>query len=274
MVRNSITIDVEEWFHVCNGPAPVGEIPMTRVADNVARLLELFAEAGVRATFFLLGCVAEAVPDLAPRIAAAGHEIASHGWSHTLVSQLTPEQFRQELQRTNELLKAQSGQQPRGFRAPRWSIGREQAPWAFEIMVEEGFLYDSSCTPLAGLGDTSGPRVPHRVTTAAGAIWELPPLVSPTWLTNLPTGGGWGFRFFPLLVIERSIRSLNRQGHPAILFVHPREVDPAGPRMRMSFWQEYITYGSRRDATPRLALLLRRHRFAPLAELVTAWTAV
>ena len=237
------------------------------------RLLTLLATAGVRATFFILGCVAEALPSLAPRIAADGHEIASHGWSHTLVDRLGAEQFRSEIRRTSDLLLAQTGRPPRGFRAPRWSLGQVSTPWAFEILREEGFAYDASCTPLAGIGDPRGPRVPHLLTTPAGPLWEIPPLVTPTLLTNLPTGGGWGFRFFPLWLIEGAIRSRNRQGHPAVLFVHPREVDPRGPRLALPFWREFITYGSRQDATPRLAALLRRHRFVPLLELVESWAA-
>ncbi len=244
---------------------------MGRVTGNVERLLALFALSGVQATFFMLGCVAEALPVLAPRIAAAGHEIASHGWSHSLVSQLTPDQFRQELQRTNALLLSQTGHRPRGFRAPRWSLNAQATPWAFTILAEEGFQYDSSCTPLAGLGDPRGPRVPHRLVTSAGPLWEIPPLVSPALLTNLPTGGGWGFRFFPLALIERTVRQLNRQGQPAVFFVHPREVDPLGPRLAMLFWREFITYGFRCDAAPRLAQLLKRHRFVPLKDLVAAW---
>lgn len=271
MVRNSITIDVEEWFHVCGVELPAAGIPMDRVTVNVEQLLALFALTGVQATFFMLGCVAEALPGLAPRIAAAGHEIASHGWSHSLVSQLTPDQFRQELQRTNRLLLTQTGQRPHGFRAPRWSLSWQETPWAFTILAEEGFLYDSSCTPLAGLGDSRGPRTPQRLLTSAGSLWEIPPLVTPALLTNLPTGGGWGFRFFPRALIERTVRQLNRQGLPAVFFVHPREVDPLGPRLALPFWQEFITYGFRCDAAPRLAHLLKHYRFVPLKDLVASW---
>lgn len=271
MVRNSITIDVEEWFHVCGAELPAADIPMDRVTDNIEHLLALFAVAGVQATFFMLGCVAEALPGLAPRIAAAGHEIASHGWSHSLVSQLTPEQFRQEVQRTSALLLRQTGQQPVGFRAPRWSLNWQEAPWTFAILAEEGFRYDSSCTPLAGLGDPRGSRTPQQLLTSAGPLWEIPPLVTPALLTNLPTGGGWGFRFFPRALIERTISQLNRQGQPAVFFIHPREVDPLGPRLAMPFWREFITYGSRHDAAPRLSHLLKRHTFVPLKDLVAAW---
>jgi polysaccharide deacetylase family protein (PEP-CTERM system associated) len=271
LVINSITCDVEEWFHVC-AEIP-RDIPLSqdRVVGGVERLLSLLAAHGARGTFFLLGCVAEAHPELAPRIARAGHELASHGWSHTLVTQLKPGEFRDELRRTNALIAAQTGVTPRGYRAPRWSLSRHGTPWAFEILVEEGFVYDASCTPLAGIGDPRGSRVPVRMMTAAGPLWEIPPLVTPMLGVNLPTGGGWGFRFFPLPLIARSIRGLNHSGHPAVLFVHPRELDPAGPRLPLPRLQSFVTYGSRRDAAPRLARLLRDHRFAPLLELVRAW---
>lgn len=272
-VINSITVDVEEWFHVCDDTLHPATFPMERVEGNVERLLTLLATGGAKGTFFLLGCVAEALPGLAPAIVAAGHEIASHGWSHRLVPQLSPDEFRQELRRTNAVIAAQTGVTPRGFRAPRWSLSRQATPWAFDILAEEGFVYDASCTPLAGIGDPAGLRVPHRIDTAAGPLWEVPPLVTPTLFANLPTGGGWGFRFFPLALVERSIRGLNRAGQPAVLFVHPREVDPAGPRVPLSRFRSFVTYGSRRDAAPRLAHLLRRHHFAPLLDLVTSWPA-
>jgi peptidoglycan-N-acetylglucosamine deacetylase len=270
-VINSITCDVEEWFHICADGVSAATLPMDRVTFGLERLLALLEATGSRGTFFLLGCVAERLPDLAPRIVQAGHEVASHGWSHTMVPQLGPEGFRRELRRTNDLIVAQTGLVPRGFRAPRWSLSRQATPWAFEILVEEGFIYDASCTPLAGIGDPRGSRIPLRLATGSGFLWEIPPLVTRTLVTNLPTGGGWGFRFFPLRLIEYSIRAMNRAGQPAVLFVHPRELDPAGPRVPLSPFRSFVTYGSRRDATPRLAQLFRRHRFVPLLELVKSW---
>lgn len=269
---NALSIDVEEWFHVCGLAAePVVRRYEWRVERNIERLLGLLERQGVRATFFVLGCVAETIPSLVPRIAAAGHEIASHGYSHSLVYDLSREAFRGEIRRTHDLLLRQSGQPPVGFRAPQWSLSPARTPWAFEVLREEGYRYDSSCTPLPFVGDRGGRRTPHRLTAGSGTIWEIPPLVTATPLVNLPTGGGWGFRFFPLSLIDKTVEAVNRDGNPAVLYLHPRELDPDGPRLRLSPLRSFAAYGPRRDVAPRLERLLGRHRFTTMRELVKLW---
>jgi peptidoglycan-N-acetylglucosamine deacetylase len=270
---NALTVDLEDWYHVCGLPyEPQVPAAEWRVQDTMEKLLTLLADHGVQATFFVLGSVAEALPQLVPRIAASGHEIASHGYSHRLVGSLSPAQFREEIRRTEEILGVQSGRKPAGFRAPQWSLSAGMN-WAFDILREEGYCYDSSCTPLALIGNPDAPRVPYRIPAAGGTLWEIPPLVTPTWFGNWPTGGGWGFRFFPRIMIERTIRELNRRGMPAVLFVHPREFEPGGPRLPLSPLKSFATYGPRRDVTPRLAYLLRRHRFGTLGSLVEQWAS-
>ena len=268
---NAFTVDVEDWYHVCDPEREPAVTPAEwRVERNIALILELLAEAGVRATFFVLGSIAEAIPGLVPQIAGQGHEIASHGYSHRLVSQLAPEEFREELRRAGDILTSQCGYKPKGFRAPRWSLSAA-TPWAFQILAEEGYTYDSSCAPLAFIGERTGSRIPFRKTVEGRQLWEIPPLVTPTPFGNLPTGGGWGFRFFPLSLIGSTMESLNRAGAPGVLFFHPREVDPFGPRLELPPLQAFATYGLRTDATPRLKELFRRFRFAPLRELVESW---
>ena len=268
-----MTIDLEDWYHVC-GLSYEPRVPASqwRVQATTEKLLHLLADHGVRATFFVLGSVAEALPQLVPRIAAAGHEIASHGYSHRLVGDLTPKEFREEIRRTGEILAVQSGRKPTGFRAPQWSLAAGMN-WAFDILREEGYSYDSSCTPLALVGDPYAPRVPYRITAADDTLWEIPPLVTPTWFGNWPTGGGWGFRFFPRVMIERTIRELNGRGVPAVLFVHPRELDPTGPRLPLSPLKSFVTYGPKHDVTTRLTYLLRRYRFGTVENLVNQWAS-
>lgn len=266
---NALTIDVEDWYHVCGGPELPALAPADRrVLPNVERLLALLAEYGVKATFFILGSVAAEQPTLAPLIAAAGHEIASHGWSHRLVTGLTPAEFREEVRKTGELLERQTGRRPTGFRAPQWSLSRETTPWAFAILREEGYHYDSSLNPLPLIGDRRGARVPFPVTTDHGTIAELPPLVTPAGLINLPTGGGWGLRFFPEALLTATIRRLNRRGTPAVLYLHPRELDPAGPRLKLGPLRSFAAYGPRSGAETRLRSLLQRFCFTSLRELV------
>ncbi len=268
---NALTVDVEDWFHVCGldrePQVPAGE---WRVRHNTELLLAFFAEHGVQATFFVLGCVAEAVPGLVPAIAAAGHEIASHGYSHRLVSRLDAEQFREELRKTGDILERQAGRRPRGFRAPQWSLSA-RTQWAFDILHDEGYAYDSSCTPLPLVGNQAMPRTPHRITVQRGTLWEIPPLVTPSPFCNLPTGGGWGLRFFPQHLILKTVRALNSEGFPAVLFLHPRELDPAGPRLKLAPLKAFATYGPRTDVRERLTPLLKQFRFRTLHSMVRQW---
>ena len=262
---------MEDWFHICGlSREPLVSFADWRVRTNTGKILSLLAEYKVRATFFVLGCVAEAVPELVPQIAAEGHEIASHGYSHRMVTELDPSSFREELRHTGEILERQSGQRTVGYRAPQWSLSAA-TPWAFEILHEEGYWYDSSCNPLPLVGDPTGSLTPFKVNVKHGTIWEIPPMVTPSVVGNMPTGGGWGLRFFPRRMICNTIRTLNGAGSPAVLFVHPREVDPSGPRLRLRPLKKFVSYGPRIDLTGRLADLLRRYRFATLKEMVEEW---
>ena len=273
-VSNVLTIDVEDWYHVCGLPqAPVIGRDQRRVRQAVERILNILSRAGVKATFFVLGCVAEEEPDLVPTMAREGHEIASHGWSHRLVHQLSEQEFRAEIRRTGEILKTQGGKQPIGFRAPQWSVSRLSPPWVFSILQEEGYRYDSSMNPLPFVGDRRGERRPFQLETGRGLV-EFPPLVLQTVAGNLPVGGGWGFRFFPLAMVREAVTRMNRAGDPAVLYLHPREVDPSGPRLRLPPLKKFATYGTRTDATERVGRLLREFQFTTLERLVSTWHSV
>jgi polysaccharide deacetylase family protein (PEP-CTERM system associated) len=245
---NAITIDVEDWFHVCGQDVdPAAGSFQRRVRPNIERILRLLAEYEVRATFFVLGSVAEEDPLLVPLIAAQGHEIASHGYSHTPARQLGPEAFRDELRRTGEILERQGGRRPVGFRAPQWSLG-EDCRWAFEILREDGYRYDSSMNPLPFVGDRNGPRFPFALGAGPGKLLEIPPMVTPSPMGNLPTGGGWGFRFFPRRWIRGTMNGYTRPGAPAVLYLHPREMEADGPRLALSPLRRFAVYGTRKDA--------------------------
>ncbi len=268
---NTLTVDVEDWFHICGLELePKVNSAEWRVQSNVTKLLALLARHKMRATFFVLGCVAEALPGLVPQIASAGHEIASHGYSHRMVTELDPEGFRNELRHTRAILENQSGQKIVGFRAPQWSL-TPATPWAFEILNEEGYWYDSSLNPLAFIGNPKGPRTPYKINMTHGALWEIPPMVTPSLFGNLPTGGGWGLRVFPQSIIHKTIRELNSAGAPAVIFPPPRELDPSGPRLRLTLLKRFATYGPRADVSRRLDNMLRRFRFDTLRDMVGQW---
>ncbi|MGA7826422.1 MAG: polysaccharide deacetylase family protein [Geobacteraceae bacterium] len=273
-MKNAITIDVEDWFHVCGWDGePQGEALQKRVIPNIERILLLLAEFQVQGTFFVLGSVAEQEPSLVPLIVSGGHEIASHGYSHRLVTELGLEGFRDEIRRTGDILASQAGRMPIGFRAPQWSL-RQEDSWAFEILCQEGYRYDSSLNPLPFVGDRSGHRFPFEIMVGSKKILEIPPMVTPLLGGKLPTGGGWGFRFFPFRMIAATVRRYNLADNPAVFYLHPREMEADGPRLPMSPLRSFAVYGARREAGARLRHLLERFRFGTLEQMVESWESV
>jgi polysaccharide deacetylase family protein (PEP-CTERM system associated) len=268
---HTVSIDLEDWFHVC-GLKQQPHIPPDawRIRWATEVLLALFAEFGVKTTFFVLGSVAEADPELVHSIYRQGHEIASHGYSHRLVHELSPGQFNEELHKTEDAIMGITGSRPVGFRAPQWSV-TAHTPWFDEILAQRGYLYDSSRNPLPFVGDRNAARHPYRILTAHGALWEIPPMVSPSLVGNLPTGGGWGFRLFPFAMIASTVERYGRADRPAVLYLHPREVDPSGPRLKLPLLKRFASYGTRRDALPRLRRLLKLYAFTTLREQVDSW---
>jgi polysaccharide deacetylase family protein (PEP-CTERM system associated) len=229
---NAMTVDVEDYFQVQAfadniARADWGAIPR-RVEANVDRLLEMFAENRVTATFFSLGWIAERHPAMMRRIAAAGHEVASHGYDHTLVNKLTPEQFRADVRRTRQIIELVTGQQVHGYRAPTFSLG-PATPWAYEILEEEGYGYSSSVYPIRHdlYGAADAPRDPFPVSSG---FWEIPLTTRRVFGQNFPCAGGGYFRLLPYWLSRLNLRRLNRSNAPACIFyMHPWEIDAEQP---------------------------------------------
>lgn len=239
---NALTIDVEDYFQV-NAFAPVisrndwGTYPL-RVMDNTARILDILDEFGVKATFFTLGWVAERAPALVRDMAARGHEVACHGYGHELVFSLGPQRFREDITRAKALLEDVSGTPVQGYRAPSYSI-TSRSLWALDILVESGFTFDSSVFPIHHdvYGIPGAQRAPHRQQTSSGALWEFPLTTYPLSVAgrrfNLPVAGGGYFRLLPVSWVCAAMRAVNeREGMPAVFYLHPWEIDPDQPRVR------------------------------------------
>jgi polysaccharide deacetylase family protein (PEP-CTERM system associated) len=267
-MRNAFTVDVEEWFHICGmaGRLSMEEWPRlpSRVVPTTERVLELFDRHRVRATFFVLGWVAEQHPKLVERIRKAGHELGSHGYSHRRVYELGREGLERELARSRLLLGPVAG-----FRAPEWSIN-DRSLWALEVLVRAGFRYDSSMTPLRLIGNPSYPETPHRRSTPAGEILEFPPLVEKRLGQNLPLGGGWGLRMSSPQTVLRVIENRNRRGAPVTLFVHPWELDPDPPRVELPWHLRFSHYFRLSGFEKRLDEILAGAEFGPLSEVSCA----
>jgi peptidoglycan-N-acetylglucosamine deacetylase len=244
-VRNFLTIDVEEWFHVCGvgGPLASEHWPAltSRVELTTDLALDLLARRGIKATFFVLGWVAHRYPRLIGRIVGAGHEIGSHGWSHRRVYELDEASFEDELARTSAALEAAGAPRPIGFRAPEWSIN-DRSMWALGALVRSGFRYDSSMTPLRLIGNPSYPQTPHRRETPDGTLLEIPPLVGRRFGQNMPLGGGWGLRMSRPATVAREIEAHNKRGQPVTIFVHPWELDPEPPRVALPWSLRFSHY--------------------------------
>ncbi|MDD2272185.1 MAG: DUF3473 domain-containing protein [Desulfuromonadaceae bacterium] len=239
---NALTIDVEDYFQVTAferqiKPEEWGEYPL-RVERNTLRILDMLDEFALKATFFVLGWVAERLPALVKEISRRGHEIACHGYGHQLVYRLSPQEFRQDISRAKSLLEDLCGERVHGYRAPSYSI-TTRSLWALDILVEEGFTYDSSIFPITHdiYGIPGGKRFPHEISTHAGKIREFPistfPLKVGWWKSQLPICGGGYLRLFPVALVARAIQAINvTEKQPVIVYFHPWEIDPAQPRIR------------------------------------------
>jgi polysaccharide deacetylase family protein (PEP-CTERM system associated) len=269
--RNILTIDVEDWFHICGVKELIPEDSWlqleSRVSINTMKILDILSRKGVKATFFVLGFVAETHPDLIMKIQGAGHEIATHGYAHMQVYAMNPDMFRKDLRKSVSIISGITGHPVKGYRAPEWSI-RDDSLWALDILSRQGFEYDSSMAPLPIIGNPKYPKIPHRLTLDQGELWEFPPLVGSTPLVNLPLGGGWGLRVFPYRLISSAIRNLNAQGQPAVIYFHPREFDAANPRIRLPWAKRFVLDARFERAEKRLQRLLEDFRFTSVSDVL------
>jgi polysaccharide deacetylase family protein (PEP-CTERM system associated) len=273
-IVNAMTVDVEDYFHVSvfDGVIPRSQWGTleSRVCGNTSRLLDMFAEHGVRATFFILGWVAERAPDLVARIAAGGHEIASHGYGHRLVYDQTHGAFREDVRRAKALLEEAAGMGVQGYRAPIYSIV-PRSLWALDVLIEEGYTYDSSIFPIRHdrYGIPVSGRHAYPVERHAGRIVEVPASTTQCGPLNLPVAGGGYFRLLPYEWTRWGISRVNAQeGRPAVFYIHPWEVDPDQPRLPCSMLSRVRHYRNLHQTEPRLRRLLKEFRWGPMRNLL------
>jgi len=270
-MRNCLTVDVEEWFHVCGISGPFAfehwdRLP-SRVVETTRDVLGLFDACGARATFFVLGWVAARHPTLVRDIARAGHEIASHGHLHRRVYELTPESFGADLAESRAALAAAGVADVRGFRAPEWSING-RAPWALDVLARARFAFDSSMAPMRIVGDPAYPQRPHVRATAHGEVIEFPPLVDRRFGQNMPLGVGWGLRMSDPARVLAAIAERNRRGIPIAVVVHPWEIDRNPPRVTLPLAKQFAHYFRLGGFQTRLEQIIRGATFAPMGEVL------
>ena len=268
----AMSIDVEDWFQVENLkpaiPRDSWKDRQMRVERNTDRILELLERHGRRSTFFVLGWVAERCPSLVERIAAAGHEVASHGYGHDLVYDLSPEEFRDDVRRCKELLEDLSGAPVRGYRAPSFSI----TDWAIPILRELGFTYDSSVFPTVAhdrYGSLAGVAAGEPVVELEPGFHEICVSCLALGSRGLPWGGGGYFRLIPYSLFRRGIVRILRSGGPYVFYIHPWEIDPDQPRVgglsRVGGFRHYVGLAR---AEERLSSLLADFEWSAVGDLL------
>ena len=266
-----LTVDVEDWFHVC-GHRTYSD-PDTwagrekRVHVGVERILELLAGSGSAATFFVLGWIARQSPALVKRIADSGHEIGCHGDRHRRVFEMTLEEFREDLRKSRDSLQEIVGRPVTSFRAPEWSMKSAANP-AFAVLVEEGFTLDSSLTTAPPVGELSNPERPVTLVTASGPILEVPPLMGTFFGFRAMWGGGVCARLTRESRVSDAIARTLAGGVPPVLYAHPWEFDDAHPPMPgLSPVQRLVHFAGRTRTEGRWHRLLARHRFEPISSV-------
>jgi polysaccharide deacetylase family protein (PEP-CTERM system associated) len=274
-IKNGLSVDVEDYFHAEAIAAHFGrdnwQAMESRVVQNTHRVLDLLGEHHTRATFFVLGWVADRFPNLVREIHARGHEIGCHSYWHRLIYKLTPDEFREDTRRAKDTIESSTGSKVIGYRAPSFSVTKDSL-WALEILSEMGFQYDSSIFPirhdLYGMPDHSRFPCVHKTGTQ-DQILELP--IS-TWRIgdlNLPFGGGGYLRILPLAYTRLAFRRLNNsEQQPAIVYFHPWEIDPEQPRLTVPLRSRFRHYTNLSRMRKRVSSLLQNYEFVPLCELL------
>ena len=269
---HSLSFDVEEHFQVSAFWSEARRCQWdqleSRVESNTRRITDILAQNNTRATFFVLGWVAERHPALVKDLARAGHEIASHGYGHELVTAQTPDQFRRDVRKAKNILEDLTGKPILGYRAPSFSITAETL-WALSILVEEGHLYDSSIYGrFRRFGRAVGHETHYSIDTSANRIVEVSPSTLKVCGFQLPVAGGGYFRLFPYAASRMFLRQLEKRGAKLVIYVHPWEIDPDQPRMNGPLLSRFRHYLNLHKTADRLRCLLQDFRFAPIREVI------
>lgn len=272
---HALSFDVEEHFQVAAFWSTMRRRQWdnyeSRVERNVERILSILSLHGIRATFFVLGWVAQKHRNLVKVIASCGHEVASHGFGHELITSQTPILFREDVRNSKDILEDIIGEQIHGYRAPSFSIISE-TQWALPILAEEGYAYDSSIFPIQHdrYGMPGANPWCHLLETPAGSLWEVPPSTIKIGPIRLPIAGGGYFRLYPYWILRQMLVHTAGEGHPLVMYLHPWELDPDQPRMQGSHVSQFRHYLNLRKTEARLHQLITDFKFAPIREAIDA----
>ncbi|MFH1655621.1 MAG: XrtA system polysaccharide deacetylase [Candidatus Omnitrophota bacterium] len=267
---NALTVDLEEWYHISGIDEFLKNIDLNkfanRVLNNTIKLLDIFSQNKVKATFFVLGSIAERFPRLIRRIDEEGHEVATHGFHHTPIYSQSRDDFSRELKDAINLLSDIIGKEIYGFRAPDFSI-TSKTMWAIDVLIQQGIRYDCSIFPIKHprYGIPTAPRFAYKI--KAGLI-EFPPSTIRILNFNFPVAGGAYLRILPYNIMKGAIRHLNKKNKPANIYIHPWEIDPEQPRIKMPIARHFMHYSNLYSTEKKIRSLLKTFKFAPVKEVL------
>jgi len=270
-VWNAMSVDLEDWFCVYNLKNHIRRDDWdkceSRVVNNTRRLMDLFRKHKVKSTFFVLGWIADHFPFLIQEICKDEHEIACHGYSHSLLTEMSEESFSQDLTRALTTTRSISQQQVVGFRAPSFSI-TPKTTWAFDILTQNGILYDSSVYPIGFHPDYGMPDSPLSVYRVNDALVEFPMSCAVVLNRRIPCSGGGYFRILPYSVSQFLFRRINEKERPFVFYLHPWEIDPEQPRLPLAFVKRFRHYHNLEKTFARMDKLLSEFRFTTMRNVL------
>ena len=272
---NCLTVDLEDWYHICGvegySDPKQWDTYENRTIKNTDKILSLFRFYNIKATFFVLGYIALKEPDLIKTIKNEGHEIATHGFYHKRIFEMTEQEFEEDVSNSISVISSITNEKVLGFRAPEWSI-REETLWVLKILKKLGILYDSSMVPLTGMGSRGFPIYPCKFDTDYGQIWEFPLTTTRLFWENLPFTGGLPLRMFPYFYVVSKIQRINHEGYPAIVYIHPWEFDMEQPHIDLPLSRRFMHYFNIKVTPKKVEGLLQHFQFSTVKDILRRTT--
>lgn len=272
---NCLTVDLEDWYHICGvegySDHKQWDTYENRIIKNTDKILRLFRFYNIKATFFVLGYIALKEPDLIKTIKNEGHEIATHGFYHKRIFEMTEQEFEEDVSNSISVISSITNEKVLGFRAPEWSI-REETLWVLKILKKLGIIYDSSMVPLAGMGSRNFPIYPCKFGTDYGQIWEFPLTTTRLFWENLPFTGGLPLRMFPYFYVVSKIQRINQEGYPAIVYIHPWEFDMEQPHIDLPLSRRFMHYFNIKVTPKKVEGLLQHFQFSTVKDVLRRTT--
>lgn len=268
---NAISVDLEDWYHIGGFDSSIIQKNWKeyrpRLEGNVSTIINLFKQYNTQATFFIVGIIARDNPELIRRIVNAGHEVATHGFSHQRIFDMTPEEFERDLLQSKDTIEKASGRKILGYRAPEWSLKKSNI-WALDILKKHGFCYDASAVPLSHLGGRYFNPYPYEIKTKYGTITEFPLSTFRCFWDRIPFSGGLPLRINPYFHILDCTKRINRLGYPAIFYLHPWEFDREHIKIDLPINRKFMHYCNLESTSKKIKLLLERIEFSTIENVL------